>query len=253
MISRYEVMLNSIPMSNLDPKIQILDIRYPPVTAQDTTFTTAKRQGARVSRRYYAQRDVTISFGVYEYDIRKRMEICAAVNRWAKNGGVLETNDKPGQFLQCVCTKYPSVESAKDWTKALSVTFTAYEVPFWQEKNQATATLTGTSGNGFLYVPGDVDGAFVEISANANAALASVTFGVNGRTLTLSGLSVAQDQVINIAYDAKAIQSIKVGTTSLLDKRTGVDDLLAKAGMNTLTLTAGASVSAVFKVRGWWM
>ena len=255
MKSRYQAILNNVALSSISDKILILDIKPVAQNIQDSTFRTAKRDGARINRRYIGSIGVTISFGIYEYNTSRRQDICADIARWAKNGGVLETNDRPGQYLQCVCSKMPVVDSARDWTKALQMTFMAYEVPYWQEKAAASATITGTSATGSLYVPGNADGALVEVSAKANASLSgSVVLGVNGRTLTLSGLSLSANDVIRITYDTEAIQSIKVGNTSLLDKRTGVDDLLANCGENNaLSLTASASVSATFSVRGLWV
>lgn len=253
MRSRYEVILNGIALSSIDPKILILDVKPIQQDIQTSTFRVAHRDGARINRRYVESAGVTISFEIHEYSIRRRQEICSAIVRWAKNGGELETNDRYGQFLKCVCSKKPYIDSAMKWTTPLSMTFTAYEIPYWQEKIPATVQLTGTSATGSLYVPGNVDGALVEVNAKANASLSTVTFGVNGRTLTLSGLSVTANQVIKITYDDQAIQSIKVGSTSLLDKRTGVDDLLANCGEgNVFTLSAGASVDATFSVRGLW-
>jgi len=254
MKSRYEAILNNIALSSIDSKILILDIKPTKPDLQYNTFKTAKRDGARINRRYIGSIGVTISFGIYEYNIRKRQDICSEIAKWAKNGGVLETNDRDGQFLRCVCYKQPIVESAMEWTKPLSITFIAYEIPYWQEKQPVSKTITGTSATGTLFVPGSVDGALVEVSAKANASVSSFELGVNGRKLTLSGLSLTTNQVVTITYDDEAIQSIKVGSTSILNKRTGVDDLLAKCGENNnLSLSASASVSATFSVRGLWV
>ena len=88
----------------------------------------------------------------------------------------------------------------------------------------------------------------------AGASLSSVSLTVNGRTLSLTGLSVSNGDTIKITYDDQMIQSIKVGTTSLLGKRTGVDDLIANSGeYNTVSFTSSASVTVTFKARGLWV
>ena len=254
MISRYDATLNGISLASISGDILVLDINPTPAVFGDERIQTAKRYGSRMVRRNYESASVSISFEIHAYDIRKRQEICNAVVKWAKNGGVLESNDRQGQFLRCVCSQYPAIESARNWIDPVTVAFTAYEIPFWQEKDTVSVKLTGTSKTGSLYIPGNVDGTLVEATIKANASLSSVTLGVNSRTLTLSGLSISSGGIINITYDEHGIQSIKNGNTSLLSKRTGVDDLIGNCGeSNSLSLTASASVDATFIGRGLWL
>lgn len=254
MISRYEAYLNGVALSSVSADIVILDIEYSTPGARDEMFTVAKRQGARVHRRYVEKTSVAINFAIRNYDTRVRQRICGAVVKWAKNGGILKINDREGQRLHCVCDTPPVITSALRWTDTLRVAFVAYSLPFWEEVVPSVLQLSGTQEEGLLYVPGNVDGAMVGAAITANAALSTVTLGVNGSTLTLSGLSIASGQVINITYDENMIQSIKVGSTSLLSKRTGADDLVAKCGeTNTFTLSADASVTVNFSVRGLWI
>ena len=254
MRSRYEVWLNNIALSSLDPKILILDIRYatPPIT--NSGYTLAGRHGSYLYRRYAEKSSVNVQFAIRAYDTAERQAVCAEVAKWAKNGGLLQCSDRLGQRLRCICEAFPAINGVLSWTDTLQMTFTAFNLPFWEEELEKTLTLTGTSASGTLYVPGSVDGALIEASIKANAALSSVNLTANGKTLSLTGLSVASGQTINITYDNALIQSIKVGSTSLLNKRTGADDLVAKCGENNaLSMSADASVNATFKVRGLWL
>lgn len=253
MTSRYSATLNNVSLASVDSSILLLDIQYQPVEMQDKTINIAKRHGARRTDRSFGMSSARILFEIHKYGIADRQEVCGKIGKWAKDGGVLEVNDRPGQYLQCVCTEFPVINSAKNWTEALSITFTAFEIPFWQAKTAVTKALTGTSDEELLTVPGNVDGALVEVDITANASLSSITLSVNNRDLILSSLNASQSDIISISYDEKAIQSIKKGSASIMDKRTGVDDLLAVCGSNTLEISASASVSAEFKVRGLWL
>lgn len=255
MTSRYEVTLNGIALSSLSADILILDVNYPEPSFNDNSYRVAKRHGATTDDRVFNPKSVAVSFEIHAYDIRQRTAVRDAVCAWAKNGGKLEINDREGQFLQCVCSKFPSVESVRNWTDPLTIQFTANEIPFWQEIMPSSISLTaGTSGSGTLYVPGSVNGALIEANIHTNASITSVALTVNSRTLTLSGLSVTSGKDITITYNDKAIQSIMVGTTSLLDKRTGVTDLLANCGENnSVSFTSSASVTVTFSVRGCWV
>ena len=253
MISRYEAYLNEVALSSISPDILVLNIEYSPPETQYVTFNVANRNGARIHKDYTASVSVQITFEIHNYDTLKRQAICQNVALWAKNGGYLETNDRLGQRLRCVCTQKPALNS-RDWTAPVTIVFTAYVIPFWEQEVPASITLTaGTSGSGQLYVPGNVDGALAEVDILANASLSSVSLTVNGSTLSLTGLSISSENTVKIAYDDQMIQSIKVGTTSLLNKRTGADDLVMKCGeYNTVSFSSSASVTVTFKARGLW-
>ena len=254
MRSRYEVWLNNVALSSLDPKILILDIRYASPRIVNSSYTLAGRQGSSPYRRYIEKTSLSVHFAVRAYNTSERQSICAEVAKWAKNGGILQCSDRPGQRLRCVCESFPVVASALRWTDTLQIIFSAFNLPFWEEELEKTLALSGTSANGSLYVPGNVDGALIEASVKANEDLSSVSLTANGKTLSLTGLSVSSGQTIQITYNDALIQSIKVGSTSLLNKRTGADDLVAKCGENnTLSVSANASVNTTFKVRGLWI
>lgn len=254
MISRHEAILNGVALSSVSPLIYITDISYPAPPIRTDLYTVAKRQGGRIRRRYIEKNSVVISMMIRAYDVRQRQEICNAVGKWAKNGGILETRDHVGQRLRCVCDNWPTVQSALRWTDPVTVTLSAYEQPFWEEIFPSKLTLTGTSASGVLNVPGNADDALIEAKITAGAALSSVTLTAGSKSMTLSGLSVASGGVITISYDDEMIQSIKYGTTSLLNKRTGADDLLAESGgKTTISISASASVTAEFSARGLWI
>ena len=59
------------------------------------------------------------------------------------------------------------------------------------------------------------------------------------------------DGTVTISYtEDHRILQIKQGTTSLLDKRTGDDDLIAEPGNNTVGLTTDGAASCVFRAKG---
>lgn len=254
MISRYEVFLNGVSLSSISPEILILDIQYPPTTIRNESFSLARRQGERISRRYIASNSVSVSFEIQSYDVQVRQSILSQIVKWAKNGGVLQTNDRLGQRLRCICESFPSITSAKNRTQEMQIVFSAHSLPFWEDVNPATLTLTGANTSGSLYVPGNVDGAFVEVTATANGALASIQFTAGSTNLTLSGINIASGGKIIIAYNDNMIQSIKTGNTSLLSKRTGNDDLLVNSGeTSTFGVVANVACSVEYRVRGLWL
>lgn len=250
MISRYEAYMDGKALSSIDPSICVLDIQPGDVSQSIRTVKVAGRAGARVIKKERNSTSVTVIFEIHEYNTVKRDVVCQKIQKWA-DGDILCVSTRPEQQMRCVCEEYPRA-NAKAWTEPLSMTFTAYNPPYWQEKNKTIVTLTGTSASSSVYVPGNVDGAVVELSVKANAAAGGFSVQVGSTSLTVL-VSMAADDVVTITYDDKMIQSIKKGNTSILDKRTGADDLLAKCGqINVFALSSDASVTATFSVRGCW-
>ena len=254
MRSRYEVSLNNEALSSIHPNIYVSDISYTPASIKTESYTVAKRDGARINRRYIDKASVTVQFMVRIYNPIERQEVCSRIIRWARDGGNLRTSDRYEQTLQCTCDNFPAIASSHQWTDTLSLTFTAYEKPYWESINTSSITLNGTTGSGNLFVPGDAFGAYVSVTVHANAALTSAVLTVEGRTLSLTGLNVASGKDINITYTDQMIQRIMVDSTSLLDKRTGADDLIAECGkINTFSFETSASANVTFNAKGAWL
>lgn len=253
MISRYEAYMDGVALSSIHPDLLITDIRHAVADYDRTTQATVNRDGSRILKNYRNTTGVSIFFRLRIYDISERQKALQKVQQWA-SGQVLETNDRVGQRLFVHCDKYPVISSALKWLETLSITFYSYEKPFWEEKTESVARLTGNDEEGSLFVPGNAGDAFVEVKVTPSATITSLTVMVGDTFITLSGIST--NSVITIGYDENGNQYIKAGTTSILNKRTASssDDLLAKCGeYNTVSVIASASVTAEFKARGVWM
>lgn len=253
MNSRYSVTLNGEPLLQISPNIIITDINYDSPKVNIETYNVAKRHGSIIHRQYVDKKSVTISFMIREYTTARRQAVCSSVIKWAKKGGVLKINDRPGQHLDCVCESYPSVSSVRDWLSEVSITFSAFANPFWIDDIQSSIALSGTAGNGMLYVPGDAQETFVEATVKAKAALTSFTLTVGGRTMTVTS-NIANGHTVKLEYDKNMILSIKDNNTSILNKRTGADDLIAVCGeRNTVSFTSSANADVVFSAKGAWL
>lgn len=258
MTSRYEVYLNDIALSSIDPRILILDMQYDSAGIERKESRIAHRDGQFLGDLYKAGCRVTITFQLRIYDISARQSVCQEIAKWAMRGGVLKTNDRPTQMLVCVCDEPPHITSALKWLDDLSVTFRARSYPFWQDVVPTTLSLSGTAHNGSeVYLNGIAEKAYVSVTVSpVSGTLTSLTVSVNDSTITLQGISVPSGNTLEIGYDADMILHIKAGATSYLDKRTSAssDDLIAKCGQdNFVTFTADTSVEITFSVKGAWL
>lgn len=253
MISRYHATLNGVGLDAISPKIYIQDISYLPPGHQRATFSVARRDGGRILNRYKEKAGCTITFVIREYNPNKRQSICQSVCAWARDGGVLKTSDRQGQQLNCVCETLPYIASAHKWTDPLSITFSAYVLPYWQDDIQTIASATGTRGSKNIFVPGSAPEAYLSARIVAGSALTWLSLSTATTGITLNNLSLPAGGTILIDYDENMVQRIRQGNTSILGKRVGDDDLIVTCGkVNTFAYDCSGSMTVTMMVRGLW-
>lgn len=157
MFTRYNVWLDGNSLQDIDPTVFVLDIQeQAPQSQIKTAPWAAGRDGTRFIREEILTRSVTITFAVRERDIERRKMVIGDIAAWAENGGILTINDRPGQRLRVRCTSRPVASSALKWTATLSIVFTAYEWPWWEDETMADAWIENeTSDTLSLSVPGN--------------------------------------------------------------------------------------------------
>ena len=251
MISRYTVWLNDVSLNDVDPDIYISDISYPSVGIQYSSERLASRPGSYAGKTYIGENKVTVSFSVRKYSTQRRQDAVQAVIAWAADGGWLKVSDRPNQKIYVRMTKPPVVSSVMRWTDTLTLEFTAFDYPFWQDEEPYTVTLNKDDTD-TVYIPSAFD-VYTEAKITAGASLTSIEIHVGDTQLILSGLTVSSGGVITVSYtDDHHVLEIKTGTTSLLSKRTSAssDDLIAKHGSNTVSFTASASAECELYFKG---
>ena len=249
---RYTVWLNSLSLADVNPAIYITDIAYQAQALRYTTNKLLGRDGSYAGKESLDSNMVSVSFMLRIYDTAQRQQALQDIVRWAIGGGWLATSDRPGQRLRVKATRLPGITSVMRWTDTLTLEFTAYDQPYWQDVTPQTATAQ-SQGSASLYNPG-VRPAMVEATITAGDTLTSVTVTCGDTTIDLTGISLSSGDTVVISYtEDHHLLQIKKGTTSLLDKRTAAssDDLIAQPGYNTVTCSAGASCQ--FRVKGVWV
>ena len=244
--------MNGVALSAVDPSIRVLDIQPGEVKQTIRTNRVTGRPGARIEKAEVESVSVNVMFEIREYDTRKRQQICQKVQEWARSG-TLTVSDRPNQKLRAVCEDFPTA-GAKGWTDQLTIGFIGYNPPYWEETYR-TVVEFDAAGSQSAFVPGNVPECLVSATVTAAAAITSITVGVNGKNIELTGLTVASGDKVYIGYDDNLILYIRHGSTSILDKRTAasVDDLKAECGkQNTFTVSASGNVTAKMYARGCW-
>ena len=215
MMTRYRAALDGIQLDSIDPAIYILDIseespRYKVYTAEragmdGTHVTGVKRQYVRVE----------VSFAIRLRNTIKRQAVLDKVAAWCQ-GHTLTTSTRQmgGAVPLCLhaeCTQWPSIESALKWTDAVTVAFTAYEVPFWQLMKPKLYAEVPAAQPVTMRVKGSA-GAVVGADVRYTGAdpLETITLSVGAVRMTLNDLNMVEGETLHIAHDDAGRLSITI-------------------------------------------
>lgn len=249
-MTRYRVWLEGHGLQDIDPAVIITDVQE---QNPDLTIETAQTagNGLRLLRKSRRSLSVLVRIVIREYDVARRKRVCQRIAAWARDGGKLALNDRPGQYLKVDCDQLPHISSALQWLEEIPIVFTAREDPYWQEDTRAFASASGTSGSATICPIGDKRSVPLEASVvNVGAGtLTAVSITAGGQTMRFTGLAVAPGAAMTI--------SVKDGLLDLpVANRTedSADELLIPCGeYSTVTFTADQTVSAKFYARGAWI
>lgn len=254
MISRYDAWLNGKSLQMVNPLIYVEDISYRAVELNRSIDARTGYHGSYHGHGYIESAHVDITFLIEEYSTVERQNILQEVVAWATQEGWLATSDRPNQRLRVVCDVFPAILSAKRWTETLTMTFSAYELPFWQDLHPTEASVSAASETEetvALFCPGTFP-APLEAVVTPSASITTLTIAVGESEIELSGLSGTDAITISYSED-RHILSINQGSTSVLSKRTAdsSDDLILTPGINnTISIEGDAALTATFRVRG---
>ncbi len=255
MITRYSVWIDNKGLQDIDPSIYITDIKEKEPKQSAVTASQAWGNGLRLLRMQRQSLSVVVRFAIRERDTARRRDICTRIRAWAQEG-YLTTSDRPGQRLYVVCEKIPTVTSALKWTDEMEMTFTAYDVPWWEDAQANTATASSSLESehnwhrAVCYVcnRGTAD-APVTVQVTAQGAIDKLLVYRDERNkMAFDDLGMRAGDVFSISYDNRGIVSIKVNDRSVLDKRRGVsgDNFFCEPGRHSFVVQWG---EAPFTVR----
>lgn len=255
MMTRYRVALDDKQLDSVAPGIIIMDISYSAPAEQHAASALAARNGMHVQKTTYGTSSVTVSFEIHEADVKKRHDVCRKVQAWAAAGRWLTTNDRRGLRLRVRCSALPAINSAMRWTERLSMVFTAYEKPLWEDMYPERAVSEESGAPKLLYVDGSGGETVVDVTVEntGDAAIESVSVFAGDSYIELQNLALAAGAKIEIGHDESDLLFIRADGVSLMNKRTAEssDDLLMQCGVYTaVSFICEGEAKATFTVRG---
>ena len=261
---RHRAALNDAELDELDGRIIIQSIRTDSGKTSMTGISLYGRDGQRLTNVQRDTIDVEIGFGllIRKTDMAARAELLDAVNTWAataskENGGAwLTVNYKENRRMHVVLVEPAEEGDLKEWTNTFTVTFRAYGVPYWQEKQGKSVSIRiGTNQTSTLYVGGNVRTvADVELKNESGANINTVTIRAGESMMIFDALAMGASETLVISHDGSGMLSIRVRNAqgqyrSAMDKRTGEssDDLYISPGEQIVGFTSqrGCSMIAV--------
>lgn len=256
MRTRYRISVGGKYLDAIDSRIVTTDIQHSAPEFARTVDVPGGSDGGVITRTYREKASVSVTFMLRIYSITERDEVMQEIKTWAKAGGTLLTNDRSGKRLyNVVCDQFPEVTSVRNWLDPITIVFSAYRVPYWQDSTVTTVTLSGTNASGKMTVPGNASQAYVSATITAKAAVTWFEIKTGSTTIKITA-NIAKDDVVEISYGTSHEITIKNGKTSLLSGRSpeSADNLLLPCGKeSSISIKADKKVSCQFKARGVWI
>jgi len=240
-----QISLNGEPLGSVHPSIVIRNID--PGAASENVQSAGRMNGtgSRITGSAWEPRDVTVTYAIDipKKQLTERREVFDSVCAWARKKGWLTVSFMPFKRLYVDKTEIGSMGDAFEWTNEFTITFKAYNVPFFQDEIPVVVTKTSVSGGSHsINVKGNAPGVLdVSFKNTSGGSCADVAFTIGGKTLTFTGVNLANNAVLSVTHGTDDLLKAYVGTTSVYDKLTGGDDLYTDPGVNTVTLSASAA------------
>ena len=257
MILKRRVSLNGVQLDSLDERILISGIDEGAGKESITAVSNAAGAGQRVTAMRRDTLDVTVRFtmAIKNDDMAGRSELLEKVNAWAAKGGWLRVDHRPNRRLQVMLAQAPGAGDMFAWTNEFTLTFRAYSVPYWEDETEVSVTsATAASGSMNITVPGSAETvADVTVENRSGRTINGVVVTVGGKKMTFASLGLGGTATLTIDHvrnNKLFYMRAKVGSTSVMAKRTGADDFRISQGLNAIAFSADRAVRVTVKVRG---
>lgn len=251
MTSLLNASINGTLLTEIDDRIIVTDIRENQPETRTTTLQRPVNAGSFFVRNSLHALDVSVYFVIWEQSVEERMRILNQIGYLISDDILkLSTSQRPDQMLMVRVTGKPVIRSALHWQDEITITFTAFEMPYWQDEEFSV------SQGDTLFVPGyGTANVWAEIKNTGSTSASYVSLAVGETILRFDSITLSPGQTLLVGYDERGLMTASVAGVSVLDRRaeSSDDDLIAQCGFdNSVSVRSDGSVNAVFKARGVW-
>ncbi len=269
--SLFEATLNGVAFSSLgeEDELVLVDIVEEPAQMDTQTVPLGLRDGLLRSVNRRKSLSVSLKYSIRTQDVARRAALRDAVASWAMKGGALKINTRPNKVLYVVADTPPALDSSARWTDMLTLTLTAYGIPYWRSSSNAGATINttlmadGTYYRATIASPKGNAGKSPVVASlvnNGSKALTYVKIKADATFFDLEGFSIASGGVLIIDYTPDGLLDIhgysSGADVNLLQYRTPAssDELLFEPNReNTVIVQADSDVSGFVSGMELWL
>lgn len=229
----------SLENEQLDELHEAIVIRAIDPGVPSESVSSASRMGgvgSRLTGQHWdtLEAHVTYAINVPNTDMVKRREIFDMVNTWAMKKGFLRFNTMPGRRMRVDKIVVPNSGDLWNWTTdEYTITFRAYNIPFWQSSTANTVTgRTAAEDTLELAVDGNMETVLSATFENKSGKeISNFEIEAGGNKITLTGIGLGGNESLVIRHGYDGILRITAGGRNVYSKYTGDDDLYIQPGM----------------------
>jgi len=257
MILSRRVSLGGVQLDEIHESVVIRS--FDPGTASEN-ITAVDRMGGsgqRITGRHRSTLEATLVFAINipKRELALRRQVFEAVTAWALKKGWLKVNYLDNRRMYVDAVVIPSGGDMWEWTGEYTITFKAYNVPFWQDELPAQA-VSGQASSGTVYVDvgGNVQSVMDASFRNRSGmTINSLAVTAGGNRIQLSNLGLGGSGTLAISHGTDGLLRIKIGSTSVYEKYTGADDLYVNPGRVAVSWTADRAGILTAQSFGRWI
>lgn len=263
MITKHRVALNGVYLDSLDDRIITQSVSEP---AAKVSVKTANR-GGRYGGQYPGEmapdrKDIVVTFG---FAIRSREEweerddLFDKVMLWARDGGILTMDHRGGKQIRVRCTAFPEYIDPAKWAEDYKITFTAYEVPYWEDVEGTSFEVASTAGMTRQMVINGSAGTMVDFSAKnvSGARINTMRIAAGAEFFEFSDLRLDAGETLTADHDDDGRLRLMItgaggAVRSAMGKRTGLssDELYVMPPAVNIAFYAGGACRLTVTSRG---
>lgn len=230
-------------MDELDERIVVSSIEPGDGKETISATETAAGFGQRITRKTRSTVDVVVKFRIFEHGksvagMQERSELLEKVIAWAAPGGVLLLNYRPNRRLNVVLAQAPGEGSLWDYTREFQLTFRAYTIPYWEDREANKETFGGSDAQKAKNVnlEGSAKTQFHVYLKNTSGQkinnVSMLKIGDNTMSFTQLGLMGNETLVVDHSNGLVRIRIQDTGGNyrSAMKYRTGANDFTAEPG-----------------------
>lgn len=254
MILSRRVSLDDAELDEVDGRILIQAIETGAGKDQITTGNLGGIDGGRVTAQHRDSVDIIVKFTINEKSYRpaERAAVLEAVCTWAAAGGWLKVNYKEDRRIRVIAAQLPGEGDARDRGNTYAITFRAYGVPYWQDETPQGFEAKGVSSfnNKQLKNAGNRDSVLdFRFKNTSGSTVNTLSVSCGGDQISMTGLGLANGETLELDHDdngKRCLQRIRICSTagvwrSVMDKRSGADEIRIRPGTNLISMSAGGS------------